>query len=326
MKSDVLGSICNIHMQLADQSPLGTFDPRCIKLAAMASTAVDFSKTGIPVDMTDANFPRYDRNRPDFMSPSPRVVPDPHGLLSLQEDDANEEDAFEALDAERRPMRYYESEKVLGKLFRNIDEGKFLKNMHYNCFDPAAERSQPSNGVMEKLLAYVKRQASRFGILYDHQKDLARDIRAGYEDNLLDVLYCCAPSRNMPVSECEVFAGAILGRTTGKQGKPLRELSKTMREHFGLAVEYIVMRMVKGDEQMFGVSDLDVLYEESDIDREVEAFPRALACLEVGVEETGKVDVKLGELRSFKYVAAVVCLKELEKLGRSMGSYVLPLA
>jgi hypothetical protein len=34
---------------LADQSEEGVNDERCIKLAEMASTAVDFSKTGIPV-------------------------------------------------------------------------------------------------------------------------------------------------------------------------------------------------------------------------------------------------------------------------------------
>lgn len=49
METDQLGRICNIHKMLADQSDEGVRDPRCIKLAEMASTAVDFSKTGIPV-------------------------------------------------------------------------------------------------------------------------------------------------------------------------------------------------------------------------------------------------------------------------------------
>jgi hypothetical protein len=49
METDQLGQICSRHVQLADQRPYGVFDPDCIKLANMASTAVDFSKTGIPV-------------------------------------------------------------------------------------------------------------------------------------------------------------------------------------------------------------------------------------------------------------------------------------
>ena len=49
MENDNLGLIATLHQILADQSPLGTFDPECIKVAGMHSTAVDFSKTGIPV-------------------------------------------------------------------------------------------------------------------------------------------------------------------------------------------------------------------------------------------------------------------------------------
>ena len=49
MENDNLGLIATLHQILADQSPLGTFDPVCIQLAEMHSTAVDFSKTGIPV-------------------------------------------------------------------------------------------------------------------------------------------------------------------------------------------------------------------------------------------------------------------------------------
>ncbi len=133
-----------------------------------------------------------------------------------------------------------------------------------------------------------------------------------YEDSLLDILYEYEPSPYQPVSEHEAFAGTILGRTIGAQGKPLRELSKTMRERFESVVEYTVMRIVKGDEQIQGVTDLDLLYDDS-IDREVEALPRAIACLAVAVEEPGLSDRELGELESFKYVVAGVCLRELER-------------
>ena len=49
MENDQLGRIAVLHQVLADQSPGGTFDSKCLKLADMHSTAVDFSKTGIPV-------------------------------------------------------------------------------------------------------------------------------------------------------------------------------------------------------------------------------------------------------------------------------------
>ncbi len=49
MENDQLGRIATLHQTLADQKDLGTFDNDCIELAGLHSTAVDFSKTGIPV-------------------------------------------------------------------------------------------------------------------------------------------------------------------------------------------------------------------------------------------------------------------------------------
>ena len=50
MENDQLGRIAMLHRTLADKSLMGTFDPDCIKLAEMHSTAVDFSKTGVQVN------------------------------------------------------------------------------------------------------------------------------------------------------------------------------------------------------------------------------------------------------------------------------------
>ena len=72
------------------------------------------------------------------------------------------------------------------------------------------------------------------------------------------------------------------------------------------------------------MNDPDVIYEEN-LDREVEALPRAIACLEVAVNEAGIEDRQVGELESFKYIAAGVCLRELERYWISTRhSYVLP--
>lgn len=49
MENDNLGQIATLHQILADQHERGTFDPQCVLLAELHSTAVDFSKTGIPV-------------------------------------------------------------------------------------------------------------------------------------------------------------------------------------------------------------------------------------------------------------------------------------
>ncbi len=52
MATDQLGRIATQHKVLADQREQGVFDPDCLQLADMHSTAVDFSKSGIPVSKT----------------------------------------------------------------------------------------------------------------------------------------------------------------------------------------------------------------------------------------------------------------------------------
>ena len=50
MKNDLLGRVCNAHMALADQG--SPSDPICLELAELASQAVDFPKTGVPVEQS----------------------------------------------------------------------------------------------------------------------------------------------------------------------------------------------------------------------------------------------------------------------------------
>lgn len=40
MENDKLGLIANQHLQLADQRPMGTLDPDCIKLAVRKESRV----------------------------------------------------------------------------------------------------------------------------------------------------------------------------------------------------------------------------------------------------------------------------------------------
>ena len=68
MQTDQLGRICNYHMRLADYSPSGTFDPNCIELAEIASTAIDFSKHGIAPDMERLAKIKMGPFYPDFVS------------------------------------------------------------------------------------------------------------------------------------------------------------------------------------------------------------------------------------------------------------------
>lgn len=134
-----------------------------------------------------------------------------------------------------------------------------------------------------------------------------------FEESMTNLMYDCEPTPHKPLSETEVFAGQILGRQNGPDGKMLRELSEVMRGRFEKIVEYCNMRITYGDDQMEEVDDLDDLYGAEYSNREVEALPRAIACLEVAVREPGYKDPWVGELVSFKYIAAAAALKELDR-------------
>lgn len=116
-----------------------------------------------------------------------------------------------------------------------------------------------------------------------------------YEDCLYGIMteYSQHPSR--PLSELEAFTGNILGKT-GVPNKHQRELSKTMKEKFEEDTTFIVNYITKdGDEYS------------------AEALAKSIACLAVSLEG-GDSYKKRGELSSFKYLAAAVCLKEINKL------------
>lgn len=104
------------------------------------------------------------------------------------------------------------------------------------------------------------------------------------------------PSR--PISELEAFIGNILG-ATGSQSKRQRDLSVTMKEKFDADASYYVECIVNNDEGM----------------RAEDALERSMACLAAYLERQ-KSFVGAGRngdmLVSFGYVAAAVCLRELE--------------
>ena len=64
MQNNNLGQIANASVAISDISPLRIRDPRCVALAALHSTAVDFQKTGLAAAMPrELNPTEY----PDFM-------------------------------------------------------------------------------------------------------------------------------------------------------------------------------------------------------------------------------------------------------------------
>ena len=105
------------------------------------------------------------------------------------------------------------------------------------------------------------------------------------------------------ISEIEVFSGSILGKN-GTQSKRQRESSKTMKEKHDRDMEYTVSWIRRGD----GHGDDD-----DDYDSRAEALERSIACLYVACNTT-RVRKKVGTLVSFRWIAAALCLREVQKL------------
>ena len=113
------------------------------------------------------------------------------GLLDLEEEEDREQDeAFDGIDAETRPMRYYESQKALGKLYRNIDERQFLADMQKSHH--LATNSRTQGALMRQLLDYVVHTATVTfgGNMYKHHKELARQVRNRYVDLISAKILC----------------------------------------------------------------------------------------------------------------------------------------
>ncbi|KAL9027908.1 MAG: hypothetical protein Q9196_003644 [Gyalolechia fulgens] len=292
MENDQLGRLSTLHQTLADQKPEGVFHPDCILLAEMCSTAVDFSKTGIPVKLE--RMPKSSNVRPDFQAPGPRVLIEENIKLEDLEVPEDDEDEDEPEETARAP-RYYRSEKVLGKLYRAIDEQDFFSEIQRQSRSPSNAQSL---GLADKVWEYVREKAAL--IQYVHYLDFARDVKEAYEDNMIDTMLENSSHPTHFVSEVEVFAGALIGKD-GAQSKRQREYSTTMKEKHDRDVAYTVQCILQGEEQ--------------DSSKE-EALERSIACLDVAIHEP-RIRRRFGRLVSFTWVAAAVCLKEIEKFTRS---------
>ncbi|KAL1654362.1 hypothetical protein SLS61_002962 [Didymella pomorum] len=289
MNMDRLGVISNKHKVRADRKPGGTQDSECLMLAQLASDAVDFSKSGNPIP------PGADSVRPDFMAPGRTLVINDLGaaeLDELEDDDLDDPDSLSVLDPEKARIRYYKSHKALGELYRRIDEKKFFTQMR-DSFQIVLS-AWHGETLLQKLERYIDREA--IGLQWDHHKNFATELREEYEDNMIDIMYSMRPHRGARLTELEVFSGNILGKKERSSTRAIREANKEVQERFDRDVSDMTRRIVRGDGEWEGSDD-------------AEALPRAIACFKVALETEGWENQVM--LRSWKYVAAAVCLEQL---------------
>lgn len=118
--------------------------------------------------------PKYPKARPDFQAPGPRVLVEKS--INFAEADESEfppgEDEFEEVAGYGpRQLYYYRSEKILGKLYREIDEHQFLEQLQ--------GQSLPTTLTNQSLTETVWKYVSRKTVLiqWNHLLEFARDIK-----------------------------------------------------------------------------------------------------------------------------------------------------
>ncbi|KAL8689171.1 MAG: hypothetical protein Q9224_004705 [Gallowayella concinna] len=297
MEQDQLGRVANQHKILADQHKQGTLHPDCIQLAQLHSTAVDFSKTGIPI--REHELPKIcsqftSRFQPDFMAPGRKVTIENHGILFEPEEIFFTESDDPRKVGEPKRKRYYESQKILGILYRAIDERAFFKDLHERSA-VLKDDTKPSRGVLAHLWDYVL--AETVGLEWDHYVGHAADMRETYEAAISDIILQYSTHPTEQLEELEVFIGKIISRT-GYRSKRQEEFTTGMKEKYNREVLAYMSDM--RDDTMVG--------------EEYEALRRSMACLYVGIQEPRELRGRVEGCRkeTFGWIAAAACMKELE--------------
>ncbi|KIW30891.1 uncharacterized protein PV07_02583 [Cladophialophora immunda] len=272
MQNDQLGRIAILHQVFADL--YSTFSSNCLLLAELHSDAVDFSKSGVPVDYK--KIPRSPEYRPDFMAPSASTKVE-KGIKRPEET---------ALPDGRHRYRYYESDRILGRLYRAVNEDTFFEDLED---DASSLFSKAATNVLGDIRDWVVTHISSTRVQAFLTR--AREVRDYYESSLLEIMSLYAVRRTEQLTEKEVFIGMILGRS-GAGNKHQREQSDYMKSQFNHELREIKSRMrsLTEDDDDSGFVCL------------------AAACLDVAVREPSNFNVKLS---SFGWFAAGLCVPDI---------------
>lgn len=235
--------------------------------------------------------------------------------------------------------RYYESSKVLGKLYRAIDEHKIFLEIHRPSPSTSfgAKKTKDARSALDLVWEYIHSKTPHV-VGWSNYNTFAISAKRAYESDLVDTMINYASHPAHALSEVEVFCGHIFGyKNGGMPSKRQRENSVTMREKHERDVQRLIGLVIDG---VGGEEEED---EDGNVgDGRGDALERSIACLAlaVGVVHEGgpigggpvgrggsntahqwggssnknRSGGKVGaDLVSFGWIVAAVCLKEFER-------------
>jgi RNA-dependent RNA polymerase len=176
-----LGYISILHLRIADLK--GPDCDECIELAEAASHAVDFPKTGTPVNFKSLPRPPSEE-RPDFLAP-------------------------QSVDSVDNKL-YYPSEKLLGKLFRNVPEAK-RRELRNDASNTPSDGNCISSALMKIDLLEIG--IPPLQLPQDVLRDEMVQLLKAYSEHLESTarLFSISKFRGR-ISEAELISGTITGK------------------------------------------------------------------------------------------------------------------
>ncbi|KAM0751510.1 RdRP-domain-containing protein [Meredithblackwellia eburnea MCA 4105] len=206
--NDCTALIATRHLSLCDGDvENGPNSTECIKLAELHSHAVDFAKSGKPVEIR--SIPRAPKMRPDFTCPAFRTSVASSG--------------------------FYPSQKSLGKLFRSVPSQKV--DPHFTT--PTSARLDRLDLITSMLSGVVV-----FGeALGKPQPDLIRLFTSSidtFSEELLHICRLCTLSKrsDLHLSEEEAFAGTIFG--TAKDQRRRQDMIAKLKHQTSILFDGLV--------------------------------------------------------------------------------------
>lgn len=285
------------------------------------------------------------------MASGPRVLIQDEIFLHSPHSDIDDDNIDDSEETLMPKTRYYESSKVLGKLYRAIDEHKIFLEIHRPSSSSTsfgAKKTKDARSALELVWEYIHSKTPRV-VGWSNYNTFAISAKRAYESDLVDTMMNYASHPAHALSEVEVFCGHIFGyKNGGMPSKRQRENSVTMKEKHERDVQRLIGLIVNG---VGGEEEEGEEGEEEEGDESVgggkgDALERSIACLAlaVGVNEGGpkgggpfgrgsifgggsntvhqwggssnssRSGGKIGAgLVSFGWIVAAVCLKELER-------------
>ncbi|KAG5353249.1 hypothetical protein C0989_008984 [Termitomyces sp. Mn162] len=234
INSDVVGIIAINWLIIADQSEKGIFDEKCMSLSNLHSDAVDYPKSGNPVAVDKIPKPLFSE-KPDWNAP-------------------------ETVDLDS--ARYYQSQRAIGRLFRditlpaNLNPGRRPRRQQSN----RRMMDEISNALDTNLLLtdddgeLVQVVQDRINEYIDTSQQFpaetveqVKGLFHTYISGLTSICTTYSLSYHRPLTEEEAVVGTIVQKTS--QPRLRTDMIAKLREHTDILVRSVREELAGGNDE-----------------------------------------------------------------------------